>query len=76
MGKLSRLPAHKVLQKLKKAGFIETYQRGSHLYLKSSDRKRTVTVPIHGAKDIAIGTLFNIVVKQAGLTVAEFNDLE
>lgn len=75
MGKLSRLPARKVIQKLKKAGFTETHQRGSHLYLKNSDDTKIVTVPVHGSSDIPIGTLYNIVVRQAGLTVDEFNAL-
>jgi predicted RNA binding protein YcfA (HicA-like mRNA interferase family) len=75
MGKLKRLPARKVIQKLKKAGFVEVHQRGSHLYLKSKDGKKTVTVPIHGSKDIPIGTLYNIVVYQAGLSVKEFDNL-
>ena len=34
-----------------------------------------VTVPIHGSKDIPIGTLYNIVVRQAGLSPDEFNEL-
>lgn len=75
MGKLSRLPAKKVIQKLKKAGFIETHQRGSHLYFKSSDGEKIVTVPVHGSKDIPIGTLYNLVVRQAGLRVEDFNNL-
>ncbi len=75
MGKISRLPARKVLQKLKKAGFNETHQRGSHVYLKSKDGTKIVTIPVHGSKDIPIGTLYNIVVRQAGLSVNEFNDL-
>ena len=75
MGKLSRLPARKVVQKLKKAGFVETHQRGSHLYLKSEDGTKIVTVPVHGSKDVPVGTLYNIVVRQAGLSVDEFNNL-
>lgn len=75
MGKLGRFGARKVIQKLKKIGFIETHQRGSHLYLKSVDGTKIVTVPVHGSKDIPIGTLYNIVVRQAGLSVDEFNDL-
>lgn len=74
MGKLSRLTARKVLQKLKKVGFEETHQRGSHLYLRNSDGTRMVTVPLHG-KDIPVGTLHAIVTKQAGLSVEEFNAL-
>ncbi len=73
MPKPVRLPARKVIQKLKKVGFLETHQRGSHLYLKNIDGSRIVTVPIHGSKDIPIGTLYNIVVKQAGISVDEFN---
>ncbi|MEO8637708.1 MAG: type II toxin-antitoxin system HicA family toxin [Candidatus Taylorbacteria bacterium] len=75
MSKLKRIPAKKVIQKLKKAGFFETHQRGSHLYLKSQDGTKIVTVPVHGSKDIPIGTLYNIVVRQAGLSVDEFNSL-
>ena len=75
MPKLSRLSAKKVIQKLKKAGFIETHQRGSHVYLKNSDGSNIVTVATHGSKDIPIGTLYNIVVRQAGLSVDEFNNL-
>ena len=73
MGKLNSLPARKVIQKLKKAGFLETHQRGSHLYLENGDK--IVTVPIHGSKDIPIGTLYNIVIRQAGLSAEEFNNL-
>ncbi|MEK7607933.1 MAG: type II toxin-antitoxin system HicA family toxin [Patescibacteria group bacterium] len=75
MGKIGHLSARKVIQKLKKAGFLETHQRGSHLYLKSEDGMKIVTVPIHGSKDIPVGTLYNIVVRQAGLSVNEFNEL-
>jgi len=75
MPKLARLPALKVIRKLKKVGFIETHQRGSHLYLKSFDGMKTVTVPYHGSRDISIGTLYSIVVRQAGLSIEEFNTL-
>lgn len=75
MPKLIRLSAKKVIQKLKKIGFIETHQRGSHLYLKNKDRDKIVTVPVHGSKNIPVGTLYNIIVRQAGLSVEEFNDL-
>lgn len=75
MGKLARLPARKVIKKLKRAGFTESHQRGSHLYLVNADETKIVTVPVHAGKDIPIGTLYNIVVRQAGLSVEEFNDL-
>jgi len=73
MTKLNRLSSQKVIQKLKKTGFFETHQRGSHLYLKN-EKGKIVTVPVHG-RDVPVGTLYHIVVKQAGLSVEEFNEL-
>ena len=73
MGTIHPLSAKKVIQKLKKLGFIETYQRGSHVYLEHTERKKIVTVPLHGSKDVPTGTLHNIVAKQAGLSAEEFN---
>jgi len=75
MGKLSPLIAKKLLKKLKKIGFVEHHQRGSHLTLKNADNSKFVTVPMHN-KDIPVGTLYNIVVKQAGLLIDEFNNLK
>ncbi|MES2023825.1 MAG: type II toxin-antitoxin system HicA family toxin [Patescibacteria group bacterium] len=73
MSKLNPLSARKVIQKLKKIGFIKTHQRGSHLYLENGDK--VVTIPVHGSKDIPVGTLYNIVVKQAELSIKEFQNL-
>ena len=75
MPKLKPTSAKKLVQKLKALGFFETHQRGSHLYLKSTDGTKIVTIPMHGAKDIPTGTLYNIVVRQAGLSTEEFNHL-
>ena len=75
MGKLAPLPARKVIQKLCRAGFVETHQRGSHRYFENEREHRVATVPMHGSKDIPLGTLHNIVVKQAGLSVEKFNML-
>ena len=56
--------AKQVISYLKKQGFQVISQNGSHVKL--SDGLKTVIVPKHGAKDIAIGTLRSIM-KQAGL---------
>ena len=74
MGKLLILTSKKAVKKLKKAGFIIIHQRGSHLTLKNKERNKFVTVPMHN-KDIPAGTLYNIIVRQAGLSVDEFNKL-
>lgn len=66
--------AKKLLRKLKKAGFIKLHQKGSHLALKNPRSGRIAVVPMHSG-DMPAGTLHSIVVKQAGLSVKEFNSL-
>lgn len=53
-----------VIKYLKKNGFKVVIQNGSHVKL--TDGLRTLTVPIHGSKDIGKGLLIEIL-KQAGL---------
>lgn len=59
-----------VVAALKRAGFIEKRQRGSHLVLWHERRRRTTIVALHG-RDIAKPTLRGIL-KQAGLADEEF----
>ena len=75
MPRLKPINARKLIKKLKAAGFAETHQRGSHLYLVNKMGGRVVTVPVHSVKDIPIGTLHDIVINQAGLSVSEFDNL-
>jgi len=63
-----------VIKRLKKAGFIATRQKGSHVRLEKSLENKTIklTVPLH--KELKKGTL-NRIIKDAGLTVEEFNEI-
>jgi len=56
--------AKEVLKVLYQHGFSQISQKGSHLKL-SKDEKRVI-VPVHGTKDIPIGTLKSIE-KQSGV---------
>ena len=47
-----------VIKALEGAGFQVLRVNGSHHILRSSDRK--VTVPVHGTRDLKIGTLKSI----------------
>lgn len=58
--------AKDLLKQLKKDGWYEVKQKGSHVQLKHPRKKGKITVPVHGAKDIAIGTL-NQILRTAGL---------
>lgn len=73
---MSRIPAlrpRQVVAALKKVGFTEDAQTGSHLLLKHPHRKRRVPIPIH-ARDLKRPTVFAII-KQAGLSVEKFLSL-
>lgn len=57
--------AKDVIKLLKKDGWVESSQKGSHLQLEHPFKKGKVTVPVHSG-DIPKGTL-NSIMKQAGL---------
>jgi len=62
-----------VVKALEKIGYAFDRQRGSHLILRQANPPhRRLTVPDH--KEVAKGTL-RAIMRQAGLTVQEFNDL-
>lgn len=73
MPKLPNLRSREIVAALKKAGWVEARQRGSHLQLKHEDRGGLVTIPIH-PKPLPQGTL-RAIIRQAGLTVAGFLEL-
>jgi len=61
-----------VLAKLKKAGFLEVRQTGSHLFLRHADGRLTFVAMHRG--DLPTGT-FKKILKQAQLNAEEFRDL-
>lgn len=71
--RLPTLRPRAVVAALKKAGFIEHAQRGSHLALKHPGTMRRTVVPMHSG-DLNRGLLKEII-KQAGLTEDEFRSL-
>lgn len=72
-----RLPiitARQALRALKKAGFYVHHQVGSHAQLKHPERPSLrVTIPIH-PRDLPRPVLRSII-RQAGMSVAEFCEL-
>lgn len=62
-----------VVAALKKAGFKERRQRGSHLLLHNPNRGARVIVPVH-TRELPRGTLKSIIA-QSGLSVDEFIEL-
>ena len=64
-----------VIKRLKKAGFIATRQKGSHVRLEKSVSNTTIkiTVPLHS--ELKKGTL-NRIIQDAGLSLEEFEKLK
>jgi predicted RNA binding protein YcfA (HicA-like mRNA interferase family) len=60
-----------VVTALKKVGFTQVSQRGSHVKLRNLEGA-TVIVPLH--RELARGTL-SAVLRQAGITASEFISL-
>jgi predicted RNA binding protein YcfA (HicA-like mRNA interferase family) len=69
---LPSVSAEKVVKALKKCGFVELRQKGSHLVLFNESTNKRVVVPMHKGKDIKKGLLRKIVELEAHLTVDEF----
>ena len=71
MPKLPIVSEQETVRALERAGFVFNHQRSSHIILYHEQRRRTATVSVHGSRDLAPGTLHEIL-RQAGLTVDEF----
>jgi len=71
-GALPAVSGARTVRALKRAGFEQVSQRGDHVKLRHASPRRTTVVPLHSELDI--GTL-KAILRQAGLTAAEFRQL-
>jgi len=60
------MKSNEILRKIKKAGWYQVRQTGSHVILAHNDYKYTISLPSHGAKEMATGTAQKLL-KQAGI---------
>lgn len=70
MGSLPVLKPRQVVKLLKRAGFEEVRQRGSHKQFRHSDG-RVTTVPFHQGRDPS-PVLLRQIARDIGVTVEEF----
>lgn len=73
MPQLPAVRGDQVVKALEKVGFLVVRVRGSHHVLRHADGRGT-TVPVHQGRDLAKGTLRNILA-DAGLTVEQLKRL-
>jgi predicted RNA binding protein YcfA (HicA-like mRNA interferase family) len=75
MPRLPRVTARKALQVMKRAGWREERQRGSHLHLVHPEKpERRVTISIH-AREIVLPKTLEAILEQADMSVDEFRRL-
>ncbi len=70
MTRLPRDSGKAVVRALERAGFVLVHIRGSHRYLRPPGAGQLVCVPIHGGRDLPLGTL-RAILRQAGLSADE-----
>ncbi|MGI0480379.1 type II toxin-antitoxin system HicA family toxin [Geminocystis sp. CENA526] len=73
MPKLPSVTANEIIKALKKIGFVEIRQKGSHLRLKHPDN-RIVTIPVHSGKIIGKGLLKKIL-RDSELSIEQLIEL-
>ena len=71
--KLPRVNCRQLVRALKRAGFEEQRQRGSHLHLRRASDGKRVTVPVHQGRTVPVGTL-RAILRDADITVDRFLD--
>src|SRR3954471_7982895 len=72
--KLPRVNAQELIQVLKRVGFEERGQRGSHLHLRREADNKRLTVPVHKGRAIAVGTL-RAILRDADISIERFREL-
>lgn len=72
MKKLPAISAKEVVRILKKFGFREDRQKGSHLVLVNPTTKRRTVIPVHFGKTIKKPLLKSIIEEDAGVSIEDF----
>lgn len=71
--RVAQLNAKQIIAALKRAGFEEDHQKGSHVYLYHPEKKLTTTIPVHPG-DMK-RPLLKKIIKQADLSEDMFRKL-
>lgn len=72
--RMPRITAREALRALRRAGWEELRQSGSHIQLRHPERTGRVTIPLHAGAMLHPKTLKSILT-QAGLSIREFQEL-
>jgi predicted RNA binding protein YcfA (HicA-like mRNA interferase family) len=63
-----------VIRKLRALGFEGPHEGGKHMVMRHPATRKKISVPIHGARTLPMGTL-RAIVREAGCTTEEWGRL-
>lgn len=72
--KLPRMDCRQLIRVLKRAGYEEQRQRGSHLTMRRASDGRRITVPVHEGRIVPLGTL-RAILRDADISLDELQEL-
>ena len=72
--KLPRVECWQLVEALKRAGFEEQRQRGSHLHLRRPSGGKRLTIPVHKGRTVPVGTL-RAILRDAEISIGDFQRL-
>jgi len=55
-------------------GFEGPFGGGKHVVMRHPETKKKISVPVHGGKDIPVGTL-RAIIREAGISTEEWENL-
>ena len=71
--RLPRITSRELVSALKRLGFVEARQTGSHLVLKRDQPPARVVVPVHAGRVLKVGTL-KAILDEAGVSDEELRE--
>jgi predicted RNA binding protein YcfA (HicA-like mRNA interferase family) len=74
MPKLSPEKPRVVMRKLRALGFDGPFGGGRHVFMRHPQTKIKIPIPVHGNRDIPVGTL-RAIIRQVGLNVGIWQEL-
>jgi predicted RNA binding protein YcfA (HicA-like mRNA interferase family) len=64
----------KVIGKLRRAGFEGPFGGGKHIVMRHPQTGKKISIPVHGARDVPVGTL-RAILRRAEISVKEWEEL-
>jgi predicted RNA binding protein YcfA (HicA-like mRNA interferase family) len=73
MSEVPRITAREAISAFERAGF-NICRQNKHAVMKKEGHPARLTIPVHSGKTLGVGLMASLI-KAAGLTVEQFNDL-